>query len=173
MSPIFIDFEASSLAPDSWPIEVGIAWVNDGRISVASRLIRPEPAWSMEAWHPESEAVHGIVREELDDADPAANVATWLLKMLKDKTVVSDAPEFDQRWCDRLMQTIGGSHGIELDDFDRAAWWAFSEMDGRIAPGRLRDVYSCLTNEKTEHRAGDDAARLARAWMAGCHPNQD
>ncbi|MEY8798918.1 hypothetical protein AB9K35_01115 [Leisingera sp. XS_AS12] len=27
MEPVFIDFEASSLAPKSWPIEVGIAWV--------------------------------------------------------------------------------------------------------------------------------------------------
>ncbi len=24
---VFIDFEASSLSPESWPIEVGIAWI--------------------------------------------------------------------------------------------------------------------------------------------------
>jgi len=24
---VFIDFEASGLGPDSWPIEVGLAWI--------------------------------------------------------------------------------------------------------------------------------------------------
>ena len=27
---VFLDFEASSLSPGSWPIEIGWAWVEDG-----------------------------------------------------------------------------------------------------------------------------------------------
>ena len=172
MKPVFIDFEASSLAPNGWPIEVGIAWVNNGTIVVESKLIRPVSTWSMNDWHPESEAVHGISRADLDNAEPAENVAIWLRDKLQGKLVVSDAPEFDQRWLDGLMQTIGGAPEIKLGDFDQVAWWGFSEMDGRIAPGRLHRVYETLVNENTVHRAGDDAAKLARAWLAGCLVNE-
>ncbi|MEY8799105.1 hypothetical protein AB9K35_02085 [Leisingera sp. XS_AS12] len=38
MDPVFIDFEASSLAPKSWPIEVGIAWVDSGRVAAEAKL---------------------------------------------------------------------------------------------------------------------------------------
>ena len=172
MKPTFIDFEASSLAPNGWPIEVGVAWRKNGTIAVESKLIRPEPSWSMDDWHSESEAVHGIPRADLDNAEPAEDVAIWLREKLQGKLVVCDAPEFDQRWLDRLMQTIGGAPEIKIDDFDRVAWWAFSEMDGRIAPGRLHRVYETLVNEKTVHRAGDDAAKLARAWLAGCQVDE-
>lgn len=168
MEPIFIDFEASSLAPNSWPIEVGIAQVNKGQIAVESRFIRPEVTWSMNDWHPKSEAVHGIPRADLDNAEPAKDVATWLREKLQGKLVVCDAPEFDQRWLDRLMQTIGGAPEINLSDFDQVAWWGFSDKDGRVAPGRLHRVYKTLVNERAVHRAGDDAAKLARAWLAGC-----
>lgn len=172
MEPIFIDFEASSLSKNSWPIEVGIAWFDSGDIIVESKLIRPVPAWSMEDWHPESEEIHGIPRTTLDEAEAAADVAMWLRNKLQGQLVVSDAPEFDQRWCNRLMETIGGAPEIKIDDFDRVVWWAFSELDGRIAPGRMHDVYGRLTAEKTIHRAGDDAAKLARAWLAGCRESK-
>ncbi len=167
MEPAFIDFEASSLKPKSWPIEVGIAWVNNGRVAVEAQLIRPEPSWSIDDWHPASEKVHRIPRGALNEAETAGNVAMWLRGKLQGKRVVSDAPEFDQRWLDRLMKTACEQHEIRIDDFDRVVWWAFSEMDGQIAPGRLHDVYSHLANETTIHRAGEDAAKLARAWLAG------
>lgn len=117
MSPIFIDFEASSLSITSWPIEVGIAKADDGQVVVESKLIRPVRGWSEDDWSPESEAVHGIPRSALDDAEPAADVAKWLLKKLNGQVVVSDAPEFDQMWLDRLLQTAGGQHDIEIAEF--------------------------------------------------------
>jgi hypothetical protein len=42
MKSIFVDFEASSLARDGWPKEVGIAWVSREKITVESELIHPE-----------------------------------------------------------------------------------------------------------------------------------
>lgn len=168
MNPFFIDFEASSLSPKSWPIEVAVARIFQGRIVCRSKLIRPAPSWAMADWHSESEEVHGIPREALEAAEPAEDVAGWLREELKARLVLSDAPEFDQRWCDRLMRTIGGAPEIRLDDFDRVAWQAFSEMDGQIAPGRLDRVYKALASAVTVHRAGDDAAKLARAWLAAC-----
>ena len=49
---VFLDFEASSLSDDSYPIEVG--WVfEDGRTE--AHLIRPAPAWT--DWDPAAEAI--------------------------------------------------------------------------------------------------------------------
>lgn len=140
MNPVFIDFEASSLSPKSWPIEVAVARIFQGRIVCRSKLIRPAPSWAMADWHSESEEVHGIPLEALEAAEPAEDVAGWLREELKARLVLSDAPEFDQRWCDRLMRTIGGAPEIRLDDFDRVAWQAFSSLDGQIAsePGSQR-----------------------------------
>lgn len=71
----FVDFEASSLSHDSWPIEVGLSWLDDGRVKTWASLIRPDPSWSMEAWHPESEAVHNISKDMLTTAPGAEDVA--------------------------------------------------------------------------------------------------
>jgi DNA polymerase III epsilon subunit-like protein len=168
MRPVFIDFEASSLSPKSWPIEVGIARVGGNEVIVESKLIRPHPSWAMAEWHAESAAVHGISLEELAGAEAAGDVARWLVDEVAGELLLSDAPEFDQRWCDRLLKLIGGSHDLRLTDFDQAVWWAFSEEDGKLNPGRIPDVYSALSDRRTKHRAGDDAADLAQAWLAGC-----
>ncbi len=69
--PVFIDFEASSLSEDSWPIEVGISWIEGGRVATHSRLIRPRPDWFEDDWDVESAKVHRIPRSELINAEPA------------------------------------------------------------------------------------------------------
>lgn len=64
-----IDFEASSLDENSYPIEVGVAIVRDGALTSWSSLIRPTPEWrSRDAWSRSSERVHQISREMLADA---------------------------------------------------------------------------------------------------------
>lgn len=72
---IFFDIEASSLGPDSYPIEVG--WVsvkpNDEIVSGAM-LIKPAADWT--DWSQEAEAVHGISRTRC--ASPADLQPTWL-----------------------------------------------------------------------------------------------
>lgn len=162
-SPVFIDFEASSLSSASWPIEVGVAWLDGKKVIVESKLIRPRPEWPEDDWNPESEAVHNIPRSELDAADSADNVSAWLLETVAGRTLVSDAPEFDQRWLDRLL----GKPGPTIDDFDRILWMAFSSEDGTVAPGRLNKAYKNRLNRKVLHRAGDDAANLCYAYRAG------
>ncbi|MBY6059479.1 hypothetical protein [Leisingera daeponensis] len=162
-SPIFIDFEASSLSPQSWPIEVGLAWLDGKRVVSVSKLIRPRWNWPEGDWNPKSEEVHGIPRSDLDGADHADNVAVWLLEVVEGRPLVSDAPEFDQRWCDRLL----GKPGPRIDDFDRVLWMAFSHEDGTVAPGRLHHAYKNRVSRKVLHRAGDDAAGLCYAWRAG------
>lgn len=44
LSVAFMDFEASSLAPDSWPIEVGLSWIDRNlKIQTYHSLIQPVP----------------------------------------------------------------------------------------------------------------------------------
>ena len=165
--PIFIDFEASSLSPRSWPVEVGIAWLDGNRVFVESKLIKPDPSWPEEDWNPESETVHNIPRIDLDEAESAEEVAQWLRAITIGRTLVSDTPEFDQRWLDRLMSTIEEPPHMQIDDFDRILWIAFSHEDGIVAPGRLHHAYKSRMNRKVIHRAGQDAANLAYAYRAG------
>ncbi len=160
--PVFIDFEASSLSQDSWPIEVGVAWLDGTKVVVESKLIQPRPDWLESDWNAESQNVHGIHRSELDDATPSDDVAKWLLEIVGGRPLFSDAPEFDQRWLNRLL----GHPGPEISDFDGAAWAAFSS-EGCMAPGHLHRVYRNMQNQPTLHRAGADAANLAYAWRAG------
>lgn len=130
---------------------------------VESKLIRPRPEWPEGDWNEVSEEVHGIPRSDLDDADLAEDVAHWLLEVIAGRTLVSDAPEFDQHWLDRLL----GEPGPQIDDFDRVLWMAFSQEDGTVAPGRLNKAYKNRLNRKVLHRAGEDAANLCYAWRAG------
>lgn len=160
--PVFIDFEASSLSPESWPIEVGLAWLDGKRVAVESKLIRPRPEWPESDWNAESQSVHGIPRPDLDDASLPDVVAKWLLGTVEGRSLVSDAPEFDQRWLNRLL----GCRGPEIADFDSVLWEAFSS-EGCVAPGRLHRAYKNMRSRPTLHRAGADAANLAYAWRAG------
>lgn len=162
-SPIFIDFEASSLSTDTWPIEVGIAWLEGTRVITESKLIRPRPEWDLEDWSPVSAEIHGIELSELRNAETADEVSRWLLEVVGEAVLVSDAPEFDQRWLDRLL----GEAGPTIRDFDNVLWQAFSHEMGSLAPGRLHYAYQNMLRRKTAHRAGDDAAHLCYAWRAG------
>lgn len=170
--PAFIDFEASSLSPQSWPIEVGIAWLDGNRVVVESKLIKPDPSWPEGDWNPESEAVHNIPRSDLEDAEPAKDVAQWLQSVTIGRTLVSDAPEFDQRWLDRLLSTVEEPLHMQIDDLNRILRIAFSHEDGIVAPGRLHYAYKNRMSRKVIHRAGSDAANLAYAYRAGLSKKQ-
>ena len=163
----FIDFEASSLSPDSWPIEIGLAWIEpSGAINATSRLIRPDPSWPETAWSPQSAAIHRISRSALEEADPAADVARWAIDTIGDAHLISDAPEFDQHWLDRLLATLPSAPALRILDFDNAAWTAFTE-DRNAISAALGAVYQMRAQRRTAHRAAQDAADLAISWRAG------
>ena len=156
----FLDLEASSLEPDGWPVEVGLAWLSAGKVEVCHSLIRPDEMWSPRAWSPASAAVHGIPLAELRQAPPAPEVARWAASLIGDATVVSDAPEFDARWLARLYETEGGLILPLVRDFEVL-------VAARCDMAATRRVYAALDAIPAPHRAGPDAERLARAWAAG------
>ena len=157
---VFLDMEASSLDADGWPVEVGLGWLVEGQVEIRSSLICPHLDWSMRAWSPVSADVHGIALAELRQAPPAAEVARWVAETTAGATLASDAPEFDGRWLARLCETAEGLHVPPVQDFDMLVAARFD-----IDP--TRRIYAELDRVVAPHRAGPDAARLARAWAAG------
>lgn len=127
VQPVFMDFEASSLSKDSYPIEV--AWSNtDG--SIESYLIRPEPNWTHWDEHAEIE-FHGISRNELMEKGlPVEWVVGRMRGKLKGQYVYVDGGEFDAAWCERLFDYRGYSSKLpfrmkHFDDlllFDFGQW---------------------------------------------------
>jgi len=143
---VFLDFEASSLRPDSYPIEVGWAG-EDG--SLESWLIRPAPGW--DDWDPAAEAVHHLSRETLLAAGrPHEAVARRALAALKDHEVYVSAPSWDGKWMSVLLRAAGlPRHALRLKGVDEAARAAVAET----LPGR----------------APDEVALLAKAFLAAAH----
>lgn len=99
--PTFLDFEASSLSPVSYPIEV--AW-NRADGSLESYLISPADIADWTDWEREAEKVHGIPRQQLlAEGKPPRLVCAQMREQLAGTTVYSDAPSFDGRWLARLF----------------------------------------------------------------------
>lgn len=163
MSPIFIDFEAARLGEDSWPLEIGVAWLDGDAIMVRSSLIRPHPEWPASAWSPESARVHGIARDALDTAPMAEAVAREYAALLTSpRLILADAPHYDGRWWRRLAALLDPTPDVTIKDFEVAAFAAFSE-----SPNALDRVFETCERTPAPHRAGPDARRLAKAWREG------
>lgn len=154
-----LDFEASSLSAQSWPIEIGLSWIEHGSVQTWDMLIKPEPDWGMEAWSPASAAVHGIPLDDLEQALSAAHVAEEFFNRLGRRRLVSDAPEFESRWLKRLTGALGHTEVPRIADFDAISHVLFSGY-------ALDIVYETLARLRAPHRAGPDSARLAKAWLA-------
>lgn len=160
-----LDFEASSLSRESWPIEVGISWLANGRVQTWSSLIRPDPAWDLDDWSLQSADIHGIPITDLEDAPPAAEVAEALLNALGGRSLVSDATEFEARWLGRLLRTAGRTEVPSIEDFDGVSFAMFQ--------GYALDIlYETVERRPAPHRAGPDTARLARGWLKAVEHQQ-
>jgi hypothetical protein len=163
----FLDFEASSLHRDSWPIEVGLSWIDDSHeIQTFESLIRPAPHWSEEAWSQASALVHNIPRSALESAPHVDGVAEGLLKALGGRIALSDAPPFEQHWLDQLLGAAGVTTHVQIEDFDAITLAAFS-------PRALDFLYERLERVVAPHRAGPDSARFAKGWLAGMRVEEE
>ena len=153
-----LDFEASSLSPASWPIEIGLSWLDDDRVQTWSSLILPAPTWDLDDWSTQSAAVHGIPFSELADAPSPTEVAETLLNVLGHRRLVSDAAEFEARWLARLMEAAGRSDVPNIEDFDAVSFTVYHGY-------ALDLLYEMVERRPAPHRAGPDTARLARGWL--------
>jgi DNA polymerase III epsilon subunit-like protein len=157
---IFIDFEACSLSDDSWPIEVGIAWIDEkGKLRSSAKLIKPHTSWPADVWSERSEKIHGISREQLEVAEEAEDVARWLVGQIGDACVLSDAAEYDGRWMRCLLAAIDRDGDFEVLFIQERA-------RSRFEQAAMSMFYKAHANGRSLHRAGEDALDLAQAWRA-------
>ncbi len=102
---IFIDFEASSLSADSYPIELAWADPSQATASLQSFIIRPQQEWL--DWSPDSQAIHGMSRSYIQQyGESAARVYEQFERSVAGCQICSDAPAWDQHWLDRLASVI-------------------------------------------------------------------
>jgi hypothetical protein len=155
---IFLDFEASSLSKQSYPIEVG--WVlEDG--TGEGYLIRPASTWT--EWDDSAQAIHGITQEQLErDGTAHDAVCARLVEVFEGNTVYASAPSWDGHWLSMLLRAAGRPrHLLRLKDSQQA----FDAAAGGSAD-RIADARKAVAGRPVAHRAVDDARREWEIWRA-------
>ena len=160
---IFVDFEASSIDADSCSIEVGVAWIADDIVHSGSSLIRPQTYSNRSAWSSASAQVHRITWSELDTSPSSYGVAfEYRHRVLHSGyTAVSDAPEWDGAWAEKLLEAVDG-HGHQFVDFDHLVR---SACRGNVEA--INHTFAHLEATPIPHRAEPDAERPATALLQG------
>jgi len=169
---VFLDFEASSLSKESYPIEVGWVFASGGE---ESHLIRPAPSWT--DWSAESEATHHLTRERLfAEGTPHDKVASHMLDVLSGHALFATAPSWDGQWLSKLLRGAGlPRHALRLQDTDVAHEAAIARVlreagvsedelavhaQKILAQARLKDE----AEGDPDHRALADAKQELRIW---------
>ncbi len=119
-----IDFEASSLDQDSYPIEVGIAcWpAPDEPVLGWSTLIRPAEDWTRQGhWSPASAKVHGIRGSDLvaNGHSPERVVAALNKALGPDGVAWCDGADYDEHWTGVLFKAAKIRPAFTLGDWHR------------------------------------------------------
>jgi hypothetical protein len=167
----FLDFEASSLSDESYPIEV--AWVfEDG--GSETHLIRPAPSWT--DWDPQAALTHGYSRADLlAEGEPHDAVARRLVEGLTGHAPFASAPSWDGKWLSVLLRSAGfPRHLVRLQDTEVAQAEAVAEVLGGVVPAEelaavTMSILDLVRREKAalpvRHRALDDARQERWAWL--------
>ena len=97
-----IDFEASSLSHNSFPIQVAVILENG---TTYNAYIRPHDDWRLEGdWDPKAFEVHKIPMQLLLDVGKDINtVARELNDFLGDGIAYCDGGIYDTMWCNTLF----------------------------------------------------------------------
>lgn len=169
----FLDFEASSLSDDSYPIEV--AWVfEDG--TGESYLIRPVDGWTN--WRATAEAVHGIERSRLfNEGTSVGVVAARMIESLTGHVLAASAPVWDGRWMSVLMCAAGQpGDALHLTGTEDLIAQSVASILGENLPasavpdvaGRVMRALDAIERPAPAHRAMADALAERERWRAAC-----
>lgn len=141
----FIDFEASGIAPDSYPIEVAVVFPG----GEYQALIKPAAYW--EHWSYDAQDMHQLTREQLvSEGTPAIQVAEQMNALFDGKTLCADNPA-DCFWLDVLYEAAG------IDPT-----FAIQPIESFVGREAASEISSRLPVRKG-HRALHDAQELAKA----------
>ena len=159
---LILDIEATGLCPDSYPIE--IAYADPLESWVTSSLIQPHPNWEDLPWDEQAQTLTGIAPALLKNAIPATKVAKKVADDLsKADLVLSDAPEWDNRWLNRLLDLNQTPIKIDIKDF-RSTINHFNPLRQYLSTYKCLNIY-----DKSEHRAAGDVIRLLRVYRRAIH----
>ena len=165
----FLDFEASSLAKESYPIEIAWAW-EDGREE--THLIRPAPGWT--DWDERAAVIHGIARSELLSLGAShVEIAHRVVDSLVGHLVYASSPSWDGKWLSVLLRSAGlPRHALRLRDTDEAQLEAARSGLQRRLPEDGLDATAAELIRRVRaadegpiaHRALPDAAHELWLW---------
>ncbi|MBF8766355.1 hypothetical protein IR009_14125 [Pseudomonas putida] len=111
----FVDFEASGIAPDSYPIEVAVVYPG----GEYQTLIQPARYW--DHWSFDAQDMHQITREQLiAEGTPPLEVAQAMNALFDGKTLCSDNPA-DCYWLDVLYEAAGIEATFEVKPLESFA----------------------------------------------------
>lgn len=160
--PLFIDFEASGLHVDSFPVEIG--WCDPVDVDTGhDYLIKPTAAWLATRWDPAAERIHGIDRDRLcEQGKSPSTVVKALRQAAAGHRLYSDNVGHDERWLETLCRAARFQPG---DDFKI---WCANLLFRDLAVGRGLDLPDVTRKAKQRapitHRAADDARHLATVY---------
>lgn len=152
---LFLDFEASSLSQNSWPIEIGCSRLIKGKTVTRSSLIKPSLNWDLDDWNLAAQKVHGIALKDLEGAPPAIDVARVFYPDLSSCMVFSDQPEFETHWLNRLLG-VADLAPVPVQHFSQA-------LEEILSDRQLDFYHERLMRLPAPHRAGPDSARFTEA----------
>jgi hypothetical protein len=154
---VFYDIEASSLSPESYPVEVGWAEVlPDGSVRGEAMLVHRAPGWL--DWSMEAQSIHGITRGQLKThGRPIEEVITALDAVFGTGVVFSDHPSSEVVWTDCLYRVAGRKRRWRVGDaLPLLSATAATKEDSAWLQVRLQ--------EQRLHRADADARVFAEAY---------
>lgn len=158
-----IDFEASGLHPESYPIEAGWS-LPDG--TVKSMLINPAcvPQWTHWDFNAEY-ATHQLSRARLIRiGSQPREVAEAMNADIKGLTVYSDNAGQDGFWCDVLFEAAGVERAFAIDDY----WALLYRLGVRDEKRRTRLLEIAQAHTPGPyHRAGADVRLMLAVIKAG------
>lgn len=144
----FIDFEASGIAPDSYPIEVAVVSSD----AIFSSLIKPARYWTH--WSFDAQDMHGLTQDHLlQEGDTPGTVAELMNQLFSGQVLCSDSPQ-DVFWFDVLYEAADLMPTFELQPLE--------VFVGRKAAS---EIYRRLPTTR-HHRALNDATALMNACRA-------
>ena len=164
LPPVFLDFEASSLASASYPIEV--AWsLPDGAIE--SHLISPASIDRWTDWSAQAERLHGISRAQLlAEGQSPVWICRRLNEQLAGQIVYTDAPDYDGAWLDELFSACrGGTPSFTLASADELLVGLLApRFDNRADTVREFAAMKVEVRQRLRHRARWDVEYLVQLW---------
>jgi hypothetical protein len=174
-TPTFLDFEASSLSSQSYPIEV--AWNHEDG-SIEAHLISPAGIESWTDWDSAAERVHGIQRQQLlTHGKHPLLVCNRMNEQLTGKIVYTDAPQFDGMWLSQLFSVCHGiTPNFQLRHIDEL-------LVSLICPGIVGRTLGLIKidvlkqearrQKLTRHRASLDVDYLIQLWRLASYETRN